>query len=496
MTLPYLTDDCIYYILQYLQNDDSTLFNCLLVNRFWCKSTIPLIYANPFAKKSKKKYLIISTLIFCFNKAEILQLKNQLTINQINNINIDEEHKPLFEYPKYLEDYHDFEINSTIIRYCSGLLISNNKMYDDIIPIFHQSILRQSRNIKQLNISSYLFYKESFKNFNVQNFVSNLTRLNSFSFYLIDTINNEIENEFLRNIADISLNLRKLLIKLPQRSYRHDTSNNLINTTTWEKLHKIIQGQNKLKIFKIKNCYSLLNNVLLSLEFQKHSLVHIEFINTDFINVDLKSFNSLYNLEYLMFESCKGILLNQCEILNCASFKLKTISFKCNIWKVDVTSLIIKYLGASIQRLFVENPTINLIEDISMYCPNLTFLKLRIHFLIDLISLANNIPINISKISISIYYPYSSIKFLKFREFLENCHDSFEMINLNHIIELRFLKIVLNYIERSNNSLKILGMMNLDKELCDEELKLLNQIKAKGVKIVEFNSIHDVYKGL
>uniref|UniRef100_U9SN54 Uncharacterized protein n=1 Tax=Rhizophagus irregularis (strain DAOM 181602 / DAOM 197198 / MUCL 43194) TaxID=747089 RepID=U9SN54_RHIID len=271
-------------------------------------------------------------------------------------------------------------------------------MYDDIIPIFHQSILRQ----------------KSFKNFDVQNFVSNLTRLNSFSFYLIDTINNEIENEFLRNMADISLNLRKLLIKLPQRSYRHDTSNNLINTTTWEKLHKIIQRQNKLKIFKIKNCYSLLNNVLLSLEFQKHSLVHIEFINTDFINVDLKSFNSLYNLEYLMFESCKG---------------------------------------ASIQRLFVENPTINLIEDISI-----------------------------------------SIKFLKFREFLENCHDSFEMINLNHIIELRFLKIVLNYIERSNNSLKILGMMNLDKELCDEELKLLNQIKAKGVKIVEFNSIHDVYK--
>ncbi|EXX53287.1 hypothetical protein RirG_245270 [Rhizophagus irregularis DAOM 197198w] len=65
------------------------------------------------------------------------------------------------------------------------------------------------------------------------------------------------------------------------------------------------------------------------------------------------------------------------------------------------------------------------------------------------------------------------------------------MINLNHTIELEFLKIVLNYIERSNNnSLKIFGMMNLDKELNDEELKLLNQIKAKGVRIMEFNSIH------
>ncbi|PKB93141.1 hypothetical protein RhiirA5_442190, partial [Rhizophagus irregularis] len=59
-----------------------------------------------------------------------------------------------------------------------------------------------------------------------------------------------------------------------------------------------------------------------------------------------------------------------------------------------------------------------------------------------------------------------------------------------------FLKIVLNYIERSNNNLKTLGMVNLDKELNDEELKLLNQIKDKGVKIVEFNIIHYIYKGV
>ncbi|EXX76229.1 hypothetical protein RirG_034990 [Rhizophagus irregularis DAOM 197198w] len=59
------------------------------------------------------------------------------------------------------------------------------------------------------------------------------------------------------------------------------------------------------------------------------------------------------------------------------------------------------------------------------------------------------------------------------------------MINLNQIIKLKLLKNVLNYIEKSNNSLKVLGM-KLDKELNDEELKLLNRIKAKGVEIVEF----------
>ncbi|GBC12424.2 hypothetical protein GLOIN_2v1873867 [Rhizophagus irregularis DAOM 181602=DAOM 197198] len=170
MSLPYLIDDCVYDILQYLQNDGTTLFNCLLVNRFWCLS------------------------------------------------------------------------------------IFTDKMYEDIIPIFHQSILRQSRNIKQLDISLHLFYKQGFKNFNVQNFISNLTKLKSLSLSLDDIINNEIKQEFLGNITNNSLNLSKLIIKLTQT---------------------------------------------------------------------------------------RG-------------------------WNDDVTSLMIKYLGESLQRLLIENPTIQLIENISM----------------------------------------------------------------------------------------------------------------------------------
>ncbi|PKC57663.1 hypothetical protein RhiirA1_472155, partial [Rhizophagus irregularis] len=147
MTLPYLTDDCIYSILQYLQNDHSTLFKCLLVNRFWCRSTIPLLYANPFADITKKNYSITLTLIFCFNKAEILQLKKKLGLSKINGINFYKKHNPLFEYPKYLENYNSIIINSVIYgwfdKYCSKVLLNNQKIYNDIIPIFHQSILRQ-----------------------------------------------------------------------------------------------------------------------------------------------------------------------------------------------------------------------------------------------------------------------------------------------------------------------------------------------------------------
>ncbi|GES75619.1 hypothetical protein GLOIN_2v1791592 [Rhizophagus clarus] len=522
MTLPYLTDDCIYYILQHLQNDRSTLFNCLLVNRFWCKSTIPILYTNPFLNITEKNYTIILTIILCFNRTEILKLKDQLGINQIDNIDLDdEEYKPLFEYLKYLKNYNYFTINTVIrgwsIKYN---LICRNKIYD-IIPIFHQSILRQIRNIKQLDIFLHLFYYEGFQNFDVQNFTSNLTKLNSLSlnFHLKSTahLTSDVEQEFLGNISNISLNLRKLIIKLPRTrrtNIQHTIYKNLTNNTTLRKLRTIIQKQNKLKIFKITNCYPLFNNILLYLVSQKHSLVNIEFSNTDFSNVDLKSFNYLYNLKYLVFENCKGIISEQCEVLNFVSFKLKKLSFKRSNWNDNVTNLMIKYLGASLQRLSVEDLKIPLMESILMYCPNLIYLKIRIDFHFDLsvlpffkdlririlsisiysyftnnttieffINLANNIPINIKKISL---YSCSSNKFLQFKGFLENCHNCFEIINLGHFIDLKILRIVLNYIEKGENNLKFLGVQKFDKELNDEELELLNQIKDKGVKIVDF----------
>ena len=108
MTSPYLPNDCIYYILKYLREDYSTLFNCILVNKFWCREAVPLLYTDPFGKCD---YLIIPALILCFSKSEILQLKNILKryinddeFNKIDDI-MNDEYEPLFEYPMYFKSY-------------------------------------------------------------------------------------------------------------------------------------------------------------------------------------------------------------------------------------------------------------------------------------------------------------------------------------------------------------------------------------------------------
>ncbi|GBC41156.2 hypothetical protein GLOIN_2v1516475 [Rhizophagus irregularis DAOM 181602=DAOM 197198] len=410
MKLPYLSDDCIYYILKYLRDDHSTLFNCLLVNRFWCKETVPFLYANPFEhligskNNTTHKCSIIFTLISCFDKAEILRIKNQL--NDLRDIN---------------EKCNDFT------------------------------------------------------------------------------------QEFLESVANICSNLKRLEISsLP----------NNISMKIKENLCKIIQNQNKFNALKISRCESFLNNIFLSLEFQKHSLVYIEFVGINFGNIPFKNFITLYNLKYLSFIYCGEISSEQCNLLNFATFKLKELTLLT--WSNNIALSMIKYLGKSLQKLYFDgiSITITIIEYISTYCLNLNSLKLRIgsginyvfpyfknlrinnliliihnqYFRNNLLAnlFENLAPINVKEISIYLFY-FSDTTL---KEILENCHHRLEMINLNINIDLEKLQIILNYIEKNNNSLKFLGTKKLERVLKDEETKLLDQIKARGVTLLDFYSVY------
>ncbi|RIA88761.1 hypothetical protein C1645_825843 [Glomus cerebriforme] len=511
MTFPHLTDDCILKILKYLQHYHSILFNCLLVNRFWCRATVPLLYSSPFEINSKNNCLIIFTLILCFSKPEILRLKNQIKIiNLNNNIDIDdkyEDYEPLFEYPKYLEVFDYTKVNSTLMKWIQGDLKNllhghRNKISDDFIPIFYQSILQQSVNIKHLDISLY-YIKTLTSNLST----SNLTKLNSLVLHLHD-----IEDQgFLNSISNTYLNLKKLEI-----DYIADTS---YLTTIKEKVCSIIQKQNNLETFKISNYLDLSNDIILSLKFQSHSLVYVEFDNNILCEGTFKNLLNLFNLKHLKIYECEILSLVQYEI-NYTSFNLKSLDIEYNNWNNNddiILSSIIKYFGSSLQKFVLIEPLkLPIIENILKYCLNLIILEIRINSNIDSLvfpyfknlnvrmlnivffpsyddyndemfkNLGINLPISVKEVSISFVHSFDLWPISSIIDFIENCHNYLIRININNFyIELNLLKVILNYIERSN-SLKFLGISKYYTKFNDEELELFDQIKAKGVKLVEF----------
>ncbi|CAG8747652.1 34_t:CDS:1, partial [Dentiscutata heterogama] len=58
-----LPTDCLVEVLRHLKYDISSLYSCILVNRLWCKLSIPLLWYSPFefTRHNNKAELIIET---------------------------------------------------------------------------------------------------------------------------------------------------------------------------------------------------------------------------------------------------------------------------------------------------------------------------------------------------------------------------------------------------------------------------------------------------
>ncbi|PKC58148.1 hypothetical protein RhiirA1_471414 [Rhizophagus irregularis] len=58
-----LNRDILYLVFEELQNDNKTLYSCLLVNKTWCEIIVPILWKNPW--KCQKEELLLNVIIFC-----------------------------------------------------------------------------------------------------------------------------------------------------------------------------------------------------------------------------------------------------------------------------------------------------------------------------------------------------------------------------------------------------------------------------------------------
>ena len=67
--------ELIYEIIKYFQNDFSTLYTCILVNRLWCRLAIPLLWEDPFSIPTTKNLNFIEIYLHNLNQYDKMQLK-------------------------------------------------------------------------------------------------------------------------------------------------------------------------------------------------------------------------------------------------------------------------------------------------------------------------------------------------------------------------------------------------------------------------------------
>ncbi|CAB5212178.1 unnamed protein product [Rhizophagus irregularis] len=95
--------ELIYEIIKYFQNDYSTLYSCILVNKLWCRLAIPLLWEDPFSIPTKN-YNFIKIYLHNLNDDDFnTKLDEYKIVNNSLPSNI------LFNYPRFLKYLNIYE---------------------------------------------------------------------------------------------------------------------------------------------------------------------------------------------------------------------------------------------------------------------------------------------------------------------------------------------------------------------------------------------------
>ncbi|CAB4433253.1 unnamed protein product [Rhizophagus irregularis] len=370
--LPELT----YEVIKYFQNDYSTLYSCILVNRLWCRLTIPLLWENPFSICTENNDFI--EIYLCNLNNDFITLLNEYKIFN-NSLSTN----TLFNYPSFLKYLNTYKFITSI-----------DKWVDYVI---RNSTFEISYLFKDFDSVSKLIFKI---------FIENEIKLHTLEIEISGTYYSTYFNEILELI-------------LQNQNFIHNIGNLKLYINNYdENMDHILQithlHQNLKKILICNNYTSLYQSLLLSKDYNcSNTLNTITFYYVDFrkiINLD-KVFGQLNVLESVHTIYC--FFLNNSftqQIINlCKPFKLKTLILNDVLQFESLQQLLLKS-GDYLENFglgFSYGPSSRqvLLGLIIKYCKNIKFLDLcefEYQITYKILDLIENIKQDLNYLSINI----------------------------------------------------------------------------------------------
>src|SRR5437660_1116559 len=113
--MPHLIEDCLRIIFTKLQYDRSSLYSCILVNRFWCQIAIPILWKDPEPfpyedNSPPSHHKLYSTMIYFLPESS----KQLLFDSNIILPSMAFSNKPLFNYISFVSKISAGFINQMI----------------------------------------------------------------------------------------------------------------------------------------------------------------------------------------------------------------------------------------------------------------------------------------------------------------------------------------------------------------------------------------------
>uniref|UniRef100_U9SNM8 F-box domain-containing protein n=1 Tax=Rhizophagus irregularis (strain DAOM 181602 / DAOM 197198 / MUCL 43194) TaxID=747089 RepID=U9SNM8_RHIID len=345
-----LNKDVIFLILKELYDKNNTLYPCLLVNRTWYETTVPILWKNPFRFQLKDKALnVITNVIFSYLSEESRDnLRNQ-GIELTNTYQ-----QPLLNYISFWR-YLNLDILERMIR----TFLTDTNIINPKIPIIRLVIM----NVFNRNTKFY-FLRDDFS-FSSSFLGTELCFSELGCLHCTSTQDNSILAE---GLAILNTSIKKLNFDI------------LYNNTHNFGIIKLIEGQKNLKEVKFNDRSPIIHKELIVRPLEEALIKCADTIQ--YLRIDWKPVTKLFSY-----------------LVNLISLEIHAFRHKNwnNLEKISLPLL--KYLKAhyvpsKILANLIENTKGNLIEISIIYdrsddegrlihaiyqnCPNLNYLKLSL----------------------------------------------------------------------------------------------------------------------
>ncbi|CAI2170292.1 141_t:CDS:1 [Funneliformis geosporum] len=377
--LPELTQ----FVIKYLRYDLKSLYSCILVNRFLCRVTIPILWENPFALKwlNGKRFDFLEVYFKFFSIADIEFIEFETKIKVISN--------PLFNYPSFIKTLDTFRMESHAINWVnnlepiSSLSISNaesDKIFlDNEMKVL--SIVNNDSKLKRLVDMICSFLLKSFIINNASLKVLNMKITTSHGLYLPHFFQLIFDNAtFVSNVEKFGIGFiaNPLVSKFPQLELLLTSLPSSLPSVKHFHISYISRSKNLTNETNSKIHLLKFNISLDAFNYYNNNLTSIEFYRCDFQNVyTFNELNGFTQLRFLGFIQCKWIKPQFFQPLLDTPTPLKLKSLKV-YGQPTGFELLIEKAGSYLEHLdlFLKGASGGVYESIIIHCNRIKFLCL------------------------------------------------------------------------------------------------------------------------
>jgi hypothetical protein len=371
--LPELLND----VLQNLYDDYKTLHSCILVNRLWCRSAIPLLWEDPFSIKFLKNYHFIEIYLHSLSEDDKIELNEYVIYNDLFPSNT------LFNYSNFIQRLDTHKVYNSIRKWVaaeeqhSNYFIRNTNLLNFIKFIYKSLFLIFIRN----DVNLYSFEVTLLSKIEIEYFdeIFELILQNPNLIYNIKNLKFDIDGvtdnitKFLEFFYSNCKSISSLYFLFPP-NYNYNYS--IIEKS----LSQIINSQENLKKISIGfNNGNPLYYSLLSLKNLNHSntLNTITFYCIDFKNMVISNeiFNQLNVLESIHIIYCYSLDSKFVQQINNITkpFKLKSL-FLDEKLQIELLESLMQKSGNYLENFGITDNDSQILQLIMKYCNKIKYL--------------------------------------------------------------------------------------------------------------------------